>query len=1117
MTKQKLYLLSFILFLIATAASAQVTFTDVTNAVGLGHFKQNLYVVATWGDYDNDGDADLFLPRGLVSVGSNLYRNEENVGFVDVTQTAGIAEISRACFAATFVDFDNDGDLDLFFKGDTLYRNDGNFSDTFLDISQSSGIEKELTGGIVEGAVSFDYDEDGLLDIYTTSWHSDPAPNFLYHNEGNGRFKEIATQLGLDKPEYSGGIALGDYDDDGDLDIFITVFPLAVEVEQEMTLYRNDGDGIFIDVAQEAGLLGKNSSSNAFFWDYDNDGDLDLFVESIKTNDADDINILYRNNGDGTFTDVTQSAGIALIDQQGSGAYYGDYDNDGWLDLCVTYDNQPILLYHNNRNGTLTEVSKESGIGRNNAGTTSFVDYDNDGDLDIFISPWIGVGAVLYQNNGTSNHWLQLKLLGEQSNRDAIGARVKVIAGGLEMLREMAGSSGIGSMQDRLPLHFGLANNTQADVIGIRWPSGIFQTFTDIPANQRLTINELEGILIMVYDVFPAGGEPAGGTPAQIQGEYFLPGLRVLFGGVETSDVRVVSPALITAVTPPGPRGLVDVEVVNPDGKRGILKNGFLYTTLQVTKITPESASVTGGTMVRIEGFGFQRETQVQIGGNPLTDIFWTPTLIRGNIPPGTPGKVDVLVTNPDGERTVLRDAFTYVPPPMIEEVRPIFVPLRGGGEVDIRGSGFIHTPTVQIGGTTCQRVEFTSSDELNVFSTPQILDIGPQDVVVINPDGQRAVLPEGVIVLAPIKIRSIEPMSGGLAGGTKITIVGEPTVSFKPAFGLERNYPSRFVEGLEVFIGDEEVGGRKSIIVQSDHVITAITPPNTPGPKDVRVINPDSQSDRFENAFFYNPLPQIIRVIPDNGKLAGGVKITIRGSGFLPGAKVLIGNVDESSFASASSVQVMSDALIIAQTPSGEPGPKDVVVRNPDRQDVILREGFTYNPMPTIRSVSPNHGPSSGGTKLLIEGTGFLQGAKIIVGRHPATTEVKDGSTIEVVTPANPQGVFDVRVINPDTQEAVKYKGFVSVGEVAYNYPNPFRAEQGTTFRYVTNERVELITVKIFNLRGVPIGVVGQSNSNEVRWHDASVHAGLYVYLMEVRLDNGDVNKFKRMLEVYK
>jgi hypothetical protein len=346
------------------------------------------------------------------------------------------------------------------------------------------------------------------------------------------------------------------------------------------------------------------------------------------------------------------------------------------------------------------------------------------------------------------------------------------------------------------------------------------------------------------------------------------------------------------------------------------------------------------------------------------------------------------------------------------------------------------------------------------------------------------------------------------LEGGTKITIVGESTVEFQG-----RTYPSRFVEGAEVVIGDANAD---NVTVKSDNVITAITPPNTQGPKYVEVINPDGQWDQLENGFIYNPFPQITKVIPDNGRLAGGTKITIQGSGFLQGAKVLI-RMYEGSFMTASQVQVLSPVIITAVTPSGEPGPKDVMVRNPDRQEATLQGGFIYNQIPKITDISPNYGTASGGTKVLIKGTGFLQGARVVIGKRAATTEVKEDTTIEAVTPANPQGVYDVYVLNPDTQEAVKQNGFISIGEVAYNYPNPFGAERGTTFRYVTNERVQSITVKIFNLAGVPIDVVGQTGSNEVRWYDASVHAGLYVYLMEVKLENGDVKKFKRALEVYK
>ncbi len=264
MIKQKLYIFSFILFLIATAASAQVTFTDVTNAVGLGDVGTS-YLAATWGDYDNDGDADLLI---IGATGSGLYRNEGDGGFVDVTQTVGITDTSIGGSAAIFVDFDNDGALDLFAggglsTGDFLYRNNGD--GTFIDVSQAAGMESKAR--YYDGAISFDYDNDGLLDIYVANWgFSNPFPNFLYHNEGSGRFKEIATQIGLDKPYFSSGIALGDYDDDGDLDLFITAFAYR---EIEMVLYRNDGGGAFIDVAQEAGLQRKNEPSNAFFWDFE--------------------------------------------------------------------------------------------------------------------------------------------------------------------------------------------------------------------------------------------------------------------------------------------------------------------------------------------------------------------------------------------------------------------------------------------------------------------------------------------------------------------------------------------------------------------------------------------------------------------------------------------------------------------------------------------------------------------------------------------------------------------------------------------------------------------------------------------------------------------------------
>ena len=257
MKTRQLCLLSFILFLIATAASAQVTFTDVAETAGLA-----IYILyATWGDYDNDGNADILLTD---SPRKRLYRNEGDGTFVDVTEIAGITGTGPN--APFFLDFDNDGNLDLFMSannsthGDLLYRNVGD--GTFVDVSPATGMESKARAQqyLNWDAVSFDYDNDGLLDIFIANARNlIPVPNFLYRNEGNGHFEEVAAQVGLDNPRRA-GIVPGDYDNDGDLDLFITVvgdddfFDPDPDDQGIDMLYRNEGGGVFIDVAKQAGV-----------------------------------------------------------------------------------------------------------------------------------------------------------------------------------------------------------------------------------------------------------------------------------------------------------------------------------------------------------------------------------------------------------------------------------------------------------------------------------------------------------------------------------------------------------------------------------------------------------------------------------------------------------------------------------------------------------------------------------------------------------------------------------------------------------------------------------------------------------------------------------------------
>ena len=608
----------------------------------------------------------------------------------------------------------------------------------------------------------------------------------------------------------------------------------------------------------------------------------------------------------------------------------------------------------------------------------------------------------------------------------------------------------------------------------------------------------------------PQVGGVDGGDRITIVGSRFPPDTKVTIDEKPLTQMKVTE-GMITGYTPAGRAGEQSVMVSSSMLDVPVRAGKFIYispTDMVLTGINPTQGQLKGGETGKITGSGFLEGLKVEIGNIETANIFVTPNIVTFTIPPGTRGKVNVLVKNPDGTSKVLDKAYTYVGPPNIKDVDKSFIPLTGyvrGGFLKITGTGFIPTPTVRFGLAVAQEVNFISSDELEVRQ-PKLFDVGPLDIIVSNPDGQRDIFPDGVTSLAPLKIKIIEPTSGGLSGGTKIKIECELTVEFARSV-----FPSGFVDGVEVFVGEAEA---TDVTVLSSHIITAITPANNSGPKDLVVVNPDGSEGRLDDAFLYNPLPLITLVRPDNGKLDGGTRIEIMGSGFLPGATVQIG--DGTSFSAASTVKVLSDQLIVATTPqTGQAGSVDVRVTNPDRQKILRKNGFTYNPLPKITGIRPNYGLTTGGTIIIIEGTGFLPGAKVFIGKRAATTEFKHSLRVEAVTPANPLGSFDLKVVNPDTQEVVAKEAFVSVSETVYNYPNPFRSSQGTTFRYVANEEVEEITVQIFNLNGEPIGILRRNGGSEIRWTNPDLNFGLYVYQMEVQLETGQARTFQRLLQV--
>jgi hypothetical protein len=448
------------------------TFEDVTAASRITH--QGFGVGACAGDFDNDGWTDLYLTRE----GPNaLYRNGERGTFTDVTQAAGVAstQMSTSC---AFADVDKDGDLDLFvahyvdvskgesYCGDnrvraycrpdvyrgqpnTFYRNNGD--GTFTDATRTAGLHTTAGKGL--GVVFGDYDDDGWPDLFVAN---DLVPNLLYHNEGRGTFKEVGLLAGVavasdGKARAGMGTDFGDYDGDGRLDLVVTNFELETH-----NVFRNLGDGLFADATATTGMNVATLAYLGFgavFLDYDNDGDLDLAIanghvldnaEHFRANSTyAQRNLLLRNDA-GRFRDVgrTSGRGFALV-KVGRALAAGDIDNDGDLDLLVTNNGQTADLLRN--------------------------------------------------DGGSAGAALMVKLIGKQSNRNGVGARLRLVAGGRTQIREVKTGSSYLSQSD-MRQHFGLGRSTQAERLEIRWPSGRVETIQNVPANAIVTVTEGEGI-----------------------------------------------------------------------------------------------------------------------------------------------------------------------------------------------------------------------------------------------------------------------------------------------------------------------------------------------------------------------------------------------------------------------------------------------------------------------------------------------------------------------------------------------------------------------------------------------------------------------------------------------
>jgi len=531
-------------------------------------------------DYDNNGFYDLFIPDG---VESKLFRNRGDGTFEDVTAAAGLSGLDGVS-VATFADYDNDGFKDLFvsrtFQPNQLFHNNGD--GTFTDVTRESGIGEDSCTTVAAWA---DYDNDGFLDLYvgryldprkdipTTFYARNGEPNQLYHNNGDGSFTNVTAKAGVGERGLCLGVVWGDFNDDGYPDLYV------VNDFGRKTLYRNNKNGTFTDITVKSRTLAYGAGMSASFVDYDNNGKFDLYVTHIRSDHAwfaeaptvkrymlkcfaqgtwktdmplysqilrqsgrDFVrvfkqmasgNTLLRNNGDGTFEDVTIEA-TANPPGWFWGASFADFDNDGHQDLYIAngwvYNDRDTEIeleflnnvvtnqntyktglyfnpehfghssWHgwernrylrNNGDGTFLELGHATGTDLIlNSRGVAVADFWNRGVMDIAVSASTDRHALLRNERGLERNWLQVELVGTRSNRDAVGARLTLYVGAEQQSREVVLGDGYAS-QNSLRQHFGLNRHSVVDKLVVRWPaSGIVQVFEHVAANQIIQITE---------------------------------------------------------------------------------------------------------------------------------------------------------------------------------------------------------------------------------------------------------------------------------------------------------------------------------------------------------------------------------------------------------------------------------------------------------------------------------------------------------------------------------------------------------------------------------------------------------------------------------------------------
>jgi enediyne biosynthesis protein E4 len=533
-------------------------FIDVAQKAGLtapivfGGKDTKKYIIETTGtgvaifDYDNDGWPDIFIANGTTLEGfpagqgptSHLYRNNHDGTFTDVTVKAGLNATGwgqGVCVG----DYDNDGWEDLYvtyYGKNRLYHNQNG---VFTEVAEKAGVAGSGKAWGT-GCAWVDYDRDGHLDLMIANYvdfdlATAPTPgerpscmwkgvavmcgprglagakNILYHNRGDGSFEDVTSKAHIDQTDghYAFSVSTFDYNDDGWPDIYV-----ACDSTPSI-LYRNNRDGTFTDVGVVAGAAfnedgREQAGMGSTIGDYNGDGRLDIF----KTNFSDDTSTLYRNNGDGTFDDVTSAAGLGLYTKYlGWGTMFLDFDNDGWPDLMLVNGHvypevdknnlgsnyeEPRILYHNLGKGSFADISANAGPGITAVASSRGLavgDLWNDGRISAVITNLNALPSLLVNQVHSPNHWIAIRTVGTKSNRDGIGAKISVKVGSRTLVDEVRSGSSYNSSSD-MRVHFGLGTAAKVDSAQIRWPSGLVERFDNLPADTIHTLKEGSGTAV---------------------------------------------------------------------------------------------------------------------------------------------------------------------------------------------------------------------------------------------------------------------------------------------------------------------------------------------------------------------------------------------------------------------------------------------------------------------------------------------------------------------------------------------------------------------------------------------------------------------------------------------